>query len=203
MQVGYAPNFIQRMKFYALHKFNTLVERGEFEYANLPKIYAIAILEKTILPTAQFHTVSNLRSEQGEIVDAQMTFITVELAKFDKQIPSIETDLDKLVYTMKTLHIAQPTQYPAFWNEEWLRRAIEELDTRKMTPEERAYFARVTAANAEAVKAEKGRIDEAKQAVKTETIKRMLMTSQLSVEDIAAFNDTSVDFVLSVKRELA
>ena len=86
-----------------------------------------------------------------------MTFIVVE-AKFNRQVAEIETNLDKLVYTMKTLHTTQPTQYPAFWNEEWLKRAIDELDMRKMTPEERAYFARVTAANAEAVKVEKQRI---------------------------------------------
>ncbi|MCY7359063.1 MAG: Rpn family recombination-promoting nuclease/putative transposase [Rudanella sp.] len=206
MQLGQAPHFVQRMKFYALHKFNTVVERGEFDYANLPKIYAIAILEKTILPTTLFHTVANLRSEQGEIIDSQMRFITVELAKFTKQVTEVETDLDKLVYTMKTLHTTQPTQYPAFWNEDWLRRAIDELDTRKMTPEERAYFARVTAANAEAVKAEKQKIAEAEDRreadVKIEMIKKMLTVSQLSVEDIANFSNTPTDFVLSIKRNL-
>lgn len=41
MQLGHAPHFVQRMKFYALHKFNTLVERGQFDYANLPRLYAI------------------------------------------------------------------------------------------------------------------------------------------------------------------
>ena len=206
MQLGDAPHFVQRMKFYALHKFNTVVEKGEFDYANLPKIYAVAILQKNILPTAHFHTVANLRSEQGEIIDNQMTFITVELAKFSKPVAQIETHLDKLVYTMKTLHTTQPTQYPAFWNEEWLKRAIDELDTRKMTPEERAYFARVTAANAEAVKAEKQRIQEAEAlkevAVKTETVKKMLTASQLAVEDIANFSNTSVDFVLAIKQNL-
>ena len=202
MQLGYAPSFIQRMKFYALHKFNTLVERGEFDYAKLPKLYTIAFLAKSILPTDSYHTVANLRSEQGEIIDAQMTFITVELAKFNKQLADIETDLDKLVYTMKKIHKTEPTQYPAFWNEEWLKRAIDELDTRKMTPEERAYFARVTAANAEAVKAEKRKIQEAKIAVKTEAVKKMLTASQLSVEDIASFSSTSVDFVLSIKQTL-
>lgn len=84
-------------------------------------------------------------------------FVMVELAKFSKQVADIKTDLEKLVYTMKTLHTTEPTQYPAFWDEEWLKRAIDELDTRKMTPEERAYFARVTAANAEAVKAKDSR----------------------------------------------
>lgn len=198
MQLGDAPHFVQRMKFYALHKFNTVVEKGQFDYANLPKIYAVALLERNILPTAHFHTVANLQSEQGEIIDSQMTFIIVELAKFNKQVAEIESDLDKLVYTMKTLHTTKPTQYPAFWNEEWLRRAIDELDTRKMTAEERAYFARVTAANAEAVKAEQKRIEE----VKENTIKRLLLQGKLSVEDIADANDVSIDMVLEVQRVL-
>ena len=199
MQLGDAPHFVQRMKFYALHKFNTVVEKGEFDYANLPRIYAVAILEKNILPTAYFHTVANLRSEYGEIIDSQMTFVMVELAKFNKQVAEIETDLDKLVYTMKTLHTAQPTQYPDFWDEEWLRRAIDELDTRKMTPEERAYFARVTAANAEAVKAEQKRIEE----VKENTIRRLLLQGKLSVEDIAEANDVAIDIVLDVQQSLS
>ena len=69
MQLGHAPNFVQRMKFYALHKFNTVVERGRFQYANLPRIYCIAFLEKSILPTSSYHTLANLRDEQGEPID--------------------------------------------------------------------------------------------------------------------------------------
>lgn len=204
MQLGLAPHFVQRMKFYALHKFNTVVERGEFDYANLPKIYAIAILAKNILPTAHFHTVANLRSETGEIIDTQMTapadrFITVELAKFNKQVAEIETDLEKLVYTMKTLHTTEPTQYPAFWNEEWLKRAIDELDTRKMTPEERAYFARVTAANAEAVKAEKQKIQEAETAIRIETVKSALEMG-LSFEQAAKLANVSLEFVKRIQK---
>ena len=202
MQLGQAPHFVQRMKFYALHKFNTVVERGEFDYASLPKIYAIALLEKNILPTAHFHTVANLRSEEGEIIDSQMTFIIVELAKFNKQVADIETDLEKLVYTMKTLHTTEPTQYPAFWNEEWLKRAIDELDTRKMSPEERAYFARVTAANAEAVKAEKQKIREAVEQNKIETVTRGLKRGKLTIEEIAEDSGVSVDFVLETQRGL-
>ena len=195
MQLAYAPNFIQRMKFYALHKFNTLVERGQFNYTNLPKIYCIAFLEKSILPIAQYHTVANLRSETGELVDSQMTFVTVELAKFDKSVAEIQTDLDKLIYTMKTLHtITEPTQYPPFWNEEWLKQAIEELDTRRMTPEERFQFARITAINAEAVNAEKQRVGEA--------VKKAIIGGKLSVEDIANYNDVSIEFVLSIQKGL-
>ncbi len=198
MQLGYAPQFIQRMKFYALHKFNVMVEKGEFDYDNLPNLYAIAFLEKKLLPTDNFHTVSNLRSEKGELIDRQMTFITVELAKFDKELSDIKTDLDKLVYTMKTLHkTTELTEFPQFWNEDWLKRAIEELDTRKMTPEERAYFARITAANAEAVKAEKKRIEE----TKTSAILKALKAGKLTLEEIADYNDVTLEYVSLIQQK--
>ena len=100
---------------------------------------------------------------------------------------------------MKTLHTTEPSQYPAFWNEEWLKRAIDELDTRKMTPEERAYFARVTAANAEAVNAEKKRIEE----VKILAIQKALNRGKLTIEEIAEDNSVSIDFVLEVQRKIA
>lgn len=63
MQLAHTPHFVQRMKFYALHKFNTVIERGRFDYANLPRIYCIALLEKSILPMAGYHTLANLRDE--------------------------------------------------------------------------------------------------------------------------------------------
>jgi len=41
MQLGYYKHFIQRAKFYAFQKFNTLVEKGEYKFENLPSIYCI------------------------------------------------------------------------------------------------------------------------------------------------------------------
>ena len=99
---------------------------------------------------------------------------------------------------MKTLHTTDPTQYPPFWNEEWLRRAIDELDTRKITPEERAYFAHVTAANAETVNAAKQRIV----AVKIDTVREVLAMS-LTVAQAARLANITEDFVLDVQRNIA
>jgi len=200
MQLGYAPYFIQRMKFYALHKFNILIEKGDFDYEGIPKLYTIAFLEKNILSNTNFYTIANLRNEQGEIIDSQMTFIIIELAKFDKALVDIQTDLDKLVYTMKTLHkTTEVSEYPSFWNEEWLKHAINELDTRKLTPEERASFARRIAANAEAVKAEKKKIEE----VKIEAIKKALKGGKLNLEEIAEYNEVTVEFVQSIQKQIA
>lgn len=174
------------------------MEKGKFDYSKLPKLYCIAIVGHNIFESKKFHTVANLTSEQGEIIDTQMTFITVELPKFTKQKDEILTDLDKLIFTMNTLHkIQDVTQYPEFWNEEWLKKAIDELDTRKMTPEERASFARITAANAEAVNAEKKRIED-----KVTQIITNALSKNLDINLIAEIANVSPDFVNSIQKEI-
>jgi len=205
MQYGDAPYFIQRMKFYALHKFNAMVKRGKFDYGTLKKIYCVAILANDILPYPQFHTVANLRDEQGELFDDQMTFITVELDKFTLQEADCQTDLQKLIYTMKTIHthtFTNPIQFPKFWDEDWLKIAIDELDSRKMTPDEKASLEILIARNAESVKAESRKINQAREAEKIETIRKSLQRG-LDLELIADIVGTSVDFVKAIQQQLS
>ena len=209
MQYGDAPYFVQRMKFYALHKFNAMVKRGKFDYGTLKKIYCVAILANDILPYPQFHTVANLRNEQGELFDDQMTFITIELDKFTLQEVDCQTDLQKLIYTMKTIHthtFTNPIQFPKFWDEDWLKVAIDELDSRKMTPDEKASLEILIARNAESVKAESRKIKEARDsenlAVKTATVTKALLKG-LDIQTVAEITDTSLDFVKSVQLQLS
>jgi len=61
----------------------------------------------------------------------------------------------------------------------------------------------VTAANAEAVKAEKQKIREAVEQKETETVTRALKRGKLTIEEIAEDSDVSVDFVLEIQRGLA
>ncbi|MBB6005035.1 Rpn family recombination-promoting nuclease/putative transposase [Arcicella rosea] len=202
MQYGDAPYFVQRMKFYALHKFNAMVKRGKFDYGTLTKIYCVAILANDILPYKDYHTLANLRNEKAELFDDQMTFITIELDKFTLQEVDCQTDLHKLIYTMKTIHtVTQPTQFPKFWDEEWLKVAIDELDSRKMTPDEKASLEILIARNAESVKAESRRIKEARQIEKIETIKNALKMG-LTVEQCALLVNVSTDFVISVQQQI-
>ena len=55
MQVADYPQFIQRMKFYAFHKFNTMVKKGKYFFTGLEPIYCIGILSKNIYPYPQYH----------------------------------------------------------------------------------------------------------------------------------------------------
>jgi len=204
MQLSEYPEFIQRMKFYALHRFNTLVKKGDYKFEKLPKIYCIGILAIDIFPQINdFHNIAVMRNVKNEIIDDQMTFITVELAKFTKQLPDIQTNLDKLIFTMKALHSkTAPTQYPQFWDEEWLKIAIQELDTRVMTPEQKLQYEMTLSANALAVKNEKKKIAKAILEEKTENIKKALSRGKLTIEEIAEDYGVDIDFVIDIQQKM-
>jgi predicted transposase/invertase (TIGR01784 family) len=204
MQYGDAPYFVQRMKFYALHKFNAMVKRGKFDYGTLTKIYCVAILANNILPYDDFHTLANLRNEKAELFDDQMTFVTVELDKFTLQESDCQTDLQKLIYTMRTIHtVTQPTQFPKFWDEEWLKVAIDELDSRKMTPDEKASLEILIARNAESVKAESRKIKEAEERKSYEFVVSLIQKTDFDDNKVAILANVSANFVKSVRQNLS
>lgn len=127
---------------------------------------------------------------------------SVETQTKGRQEVDYQTDLQKLIYTMRTIHtVTQPTQFPKFWDEDWLKVAIDELDSRKMTPDEKASLEILIARNAEAVKAESRKLKEAREAEKIETITKSLARG-LDIELIADIAGVSVDFVKSVQRKL-
>ena len=72
MQLSEYPEFIQRMKFYALYRFNTLVKKGKYTFEGLQKIYCIGILANDIFShIADYHNVAVLRNENWELIDDQ------------------------------------------------------------------------------------------------------------------------------------
>jgi hypothetical protein len=112
------------------------------------------------------------------------------------------------VYTMKTIHMTtQATQYPQFWNEEWLQIAIDELDKRKMTPDERFSYERRLAINAESIRVVNAQI---KEAVETEVTRetalqaarKLLRRGRMTVTEIAEDTGVAVETVEQLKREI-
>ena len=205
MQLSKYPDFIQRMKFYSFYRLNTLIRKGKYRFEGLPKIYCIGILAVNIFPQiADYQNIAVLKNGKGELIDDQTTFITVELAKFRKRLANVQTDLDKLIYTMKTIHkVTKPKQFPQFWNEEWLEAAIKELDTRAMTPEKRMAYEMTLSVNALAIENENKKIEEARSEVKTEAVAKALNRGKLTAEEIAEDNGVSIDFVLQVQQGLS
>jgi predicted nucleotidyltransferase len=132
-----------------------------------------------------------------------MSFVTVELDKFRKQENEVTTDLDKLIYTMQNLHIVTETsQFPNFWNEDWLKKAIAEVDLRNMTAEQKLTYEMAISANALAVKNENKKIKEAEQKKTVEFIKNSL-EQNLEPILIAKLANTTLDYILDVQQQLS
>jgi len=115
-------------------------------------------------------------------------------------------------------------EFPKFWNEEWLKIAIDELDTRKMTADERFNYIKILSYNAEVVHEEREKMAVAKAegiaegiekgiaaaeaaaaaekyALKKEAIRRLLL-KHLTEEDIADALQETLEFVKKVKAQL-
>ena len=101
-----------------------------------------------------------------------------------------------------TIDINDPVKVPAFWRKEWLKGAIKELNERTMSPENRALYnislGRLMAIN-EHYEIERR---ELVKDTKTQSIQKALKGGKLTVEEIADYNDVSVDFVLNIKKEM-
>ncbi len=212
MQLGHYPEFLQRMKFYALYRLNTLVRKGDYQFTHLPRIYCIGILGTIIFPqVAAYHNVAVLRNEEGTALDQQLTFVTVELSKFDKTAAACVTDLDKLIFTMQNAHkITNLAAFPTFWDETWLRIALEEVDTRAMNPEQLLQFEMQLSANAMAVHraarereeaAAEGR-EEGREAAKLVAARKALLRGKLTIQEIAEDTELPLAVVEAQRRQL-
>jgi len=142
MQLGYYKNFMPRLQFYAFHRFNKLVEKGEYFFTNLSKIYCIGFLSKSIFPTSeQFYHYITLKNQVGEELNDQITYIIVEIDKFDKAESEIVTDLEKLIFIMKNLgKVIEEADLPSFHSEDWMKQALTKLDKSKMDHDQRLLF---------------------------------------------------------------
>ncbi len=191
MQVDDYPQFIQRMKFYAFHKFNTMVKKGKYFFTGLEPIYCIGILSKNIYPYPQYYSLGQMKNEQGYVMDPLLTYITVELDKFKVSATDIANDLEKLIFTMKNLqtYADRPaTEFPEFWTEEWLKIAIEELDTRRFSPEQYERYAVTLARNASAIQ-----MDQIKTLkIETEARAKALAEAKAEAEAEAATKEAQI-----------
>ena len=134
--------FLHRLKYYAFHKFDVMVKKGEYRFNNLKKIYAIVIVPEKMFPKyKEYHHIVKNYNQHHELIDDQISYIVVELGKFEKTESQLSSNLDKLLFFMKTIDSAVVNeQLPDYFSEEWLSNAIRVLETSNFTQEERAMY---------------------------------------------------------------
>jgi predicted transposase/invertase (TIGR01784 family) len=136
MQLQATHSFLNRLKFYGIHAFNSVIEKGKFDFNVTKKIYCIAFLGTDIFSFENCKNVLTLKNQDGFLADDQTVYITVELNKFNLKAHEIKTDFEKLIYSIKYDKLMENTATrPAFMEEEWLKSAFDQLDLRAMTPE--------------------------------------------------------------------
>jgi len=136
MQVQDPHLFIHRAKHYAFHMYNRMVKKGAYKFNKLKKIYMVSFLATKTYSTNLYHQIANLKNQQGELVDDQITHVIVELGKFTKTLKYIESDLDKLIYMMKQT-ASNNFQEADFMQENWLQSALKTLETANLTADQR------------------------------------------------------------------
>jgi predicted transposase/invertase (TIGR01784 family) len=202
MQLGEFKNFIHRMKFYAFQRFNVMVKQGKYAFDDLKPIYCVGILGHNIYEFDEFYSYGTMKNQFGHLMDNQISYITVELEKFNLSEEEISTDLEKLIFTMKNFtSYSNKIQYPMFWNEDWLQSAINELDTRKFSPEQRLKYETTLAQNALAVQLEKEMLENAVLNTKKEAIINLL---KINLEPTAIAQALSIELslVLEIKENI-
>ncbi len=193
MQLFDFKHFIHRAKFYAFHKFNTMVHKGRYRFNDLRQIYSISFLAGSAFETSLYHQKGTIKNQKGERIDDQITYIIVELDKFKKMLPEVKTDLDKLLYTMKLTDTATPeVKLPDFWAENWLDEALKELDKANLTPEQRSQYEMVIAGNMSEKVAMELKIEE---EVKEKAIINALKMKTFDEKQIASIFEVSIEKV--------
>ena len=207
MEVRAKAKFLQRLKFYGFQKIVELVRKGHGTYDNLPKIYCIGLLGKSINALPHYRNVISLKNQDGIEVDDQIKFITVELPKFNVRKENIKTDLEKLIFTIKNLkRMVKEAKKSDFMKEDWIDSAVGELNTRAFTPAQYEAYMRHLVQQADTQKADERkakrlrREGEIKGEIKGVTkVVVGLLRKAMSVQLIAEAAEVDVQFVEDIK----
>jgi len=188
MQLGYYKHFMQRTKFYAFQKFNTLIKRGKYYFKGIPPIYCIGFVAKSIFPNSkEYYHYGRLKNQKGEEMDYQMTHVIVEISKFDKQVHEIQSPLDKIIYVMKNHEsVKESDKFPEFYKEDWIARTLKKLDKSQMTPDQRMQYEITMARNASIDEMRREEEERIRQEAKEETKKEVQKEMAKKLKDLGA-----------------
>lgn len=141
MQRGSQEYFIDRTIFYSARAIDDAAKKGDWDF-NLPKVYTIALLnfesKEFQAETAYMHTVRLCELPTGRIFSQKLTYIFIELPKFNKTIDELETLTEKWMYVIKNLYLFD--KYPEKLKETIFHRFFEEARISAFTDEEKFAY---------------------------------------------------------------
>lgn len=160
MQKGYQKHFRKRAVFYTSYPINDQGRKAREEYIrdhgckddgeefrwdyNLQPVTVVAILNFSFehdggWPSDRYHSSYRLREDvTGEEMTDVIRYVFLELVRFKKTIPELETTFDKWMYLLRHMH--EMTEIPEEFQTPEFKRLFLLAEIGNFTPEEMAQY---------------------------------------------------------------
>jgi predicted transposase/invertase (TIGR01784 family) len=169
--------------------------------------------------TKEVRHVVQLKDQKNQVFYDKLTFIYLEMPNFTKEVHELETQYDKWLYVLKNLSTL--ANRPDILQEKIFEQLFEIAEIAKFTSTERDQYEESlknyrdlknvidTAFGDGKIEGKKeGKIEgiiegkkEGELATKTKAIIKALNVGKLSTEEIAEYNDVTIEFILRIKKE--
>jgi len=142
MQNVYQQFFKDRSVFYATFPIREQAQRGDWDF-ELQSVYTIGILnfvfpEDEYSKDCLFHEVKLMDTEDKHVFFDKLTFMYVEIPKFNKQESELVTMLDKWLFVLRNL--SRLFERPAALQEKVFTRLFEQAEISRFAPEDQRSY---------------------------------------------------------------
>lgn len=132
--------FKDRSVYYSTFPIQEQAKRGDWNF-KLAAVYTVGILdfvfEESKRDTNLVHHVQ-LKDQQNKVFYEKLTYIYIELPKFDKKETELVTQFDKWLFVLK--HLAQLQSRPTALQEKIFEKLFRAAEVAKFTPKERQHY---------------------------------------------------------------
>jgi predicted transposase/invertase (TIGR01784 family) len=212
MQKAKQNYFKDRSVFYSSFPIQEQAQQGNWNY-KLSPIYTVGILDFAFSDDEVSDEISSdpldvrhevqLKNQKGKVFYDKLTYIYLEMPHFTKTEEELETSYDKWLYVLK--HLPNLSERPQKLQERIFQKLFETAEIAKFSLEEKEEYQESLKVyrdlkNVVDTAYDEGKV-EGKIEEKTANIIKILGSGKLSVEEIAEYFDTTVEFVLKIKVE--
>jgi predicted transposase/invertase (TIGR01784 family) len=223
MQKAKQNYFKDRTIFYSTFPIQEQAQQGDWDY-KLSEVFTVGILDfvfneeepleenknskkaKTRNETdvaKEVRHVVNLKDQNCRIFYDKLTFIYLEMPNFNKTEEELETTYDKWLYVLKNLQ--RLPNRPNKLQEKIFQRLFDTAEIARFTPEEKEQYEESLKSYRDLKNVIETAFGEGetkgKNEEKIQGIIKALKQGKLTVEEIAEIFNTTVEFVLKVKKE--
>lgn len=139
MQNGEQQYFKDRSIFYSTFPIREQAKKGKDWDYELKRVYTICFLNFTFNESKEFsHEVKLTDQTTGEVFYDKLTYLYLEMPKYKKTLPQLNTLYDKWLYAIK--HLGDLDERPAELKEAIFNRLFELAEIAKYTPQERQDY---------------------------------------------------------------